>query len=240
MTILISCETGGTAVPAWLDDDHMDTDPQWFACIDNTARYCAQALAEQLGCDYLENRFSAGLVDVTRSSRHRHVFPSTTRRWTVEKRQQLINDIHQPYRDQIEHVLGQIIARFGFVVHLSVRSFPLRNGNKINRTDVGLLYNPSCEDEVDFCLDWIDEIYDIVPNVRVRRNYPRRGTTESLITAMRSRFTPPGDMQGKYIGIEMMLNQAWASRDVRLRHEAISGLCTSLAEMVEIPLSKVA
>ena len=86
------------------------------------------------------------------------------------------------------------------------------------------------EDEVDFCLDWIDDLYEIAPMLRVRRNYPRRGTQDSITRAMRTEFS-----NQPYVGIELALNRAWASRPLKIRDEAIDGLSDSLLEIFRVP-----
>lgn len=100
---------------------------------------------------------------------------------------------------------------------------------------MGLLYDPGRQDEVDLCLDWIDEMYDEAPNLKVRRNYPGRGTNDSLTRTMRSEFEPM-----PYLGIEVWVNQAWASRPSLRRDEAIDGVAWALHNITEHVGSKAA
>ncbi|TWU25051.1 N-formylglutamate amidohydrolase [Novipirellula galeiformis] len=190
---------------------------------DEPARYVARRLAKLLCVPVIENVHSPELIDVTRSTRHRNVMSATVRRWPDEVRQRLIDEVHTAYRTRVQHAIEQQTRRSGYAIHVSVRSFALRSNGMLRRTDIGLLYDPSRDDEVDFCLDWMDEMYDVIPMVRVRRNYPRRGTTESLITAMRNYF--PAE---RYIGVELLLNRAWAKRRVSQRDRVIQGICDSL------------
>ena len=215
VTILITCETSGTDVPEML-----------FACgdtrlspagqIDVCGGEVADRLAELLNAPCLKHRYRHELVDVTRSIRHRKLFGDSIRGWSRERKQDLVDIAYHPYRFRVESAIERILQQFTFAIHLSVRTFDLREGGKLRRTDAGLLYDPSRGDELDLCLDWIDELYDAYPNLRVRRNYPRRGTVDSLTKAMRGRF--PAD---QYLGIEVWMNRAWAARKVRLREEAL-------------------
>ena len=117
-----------------------------------------------------------------------------------------------------------MLAKHPYVIHLSIQTFDLRSKKgKLRRTDVGLLYDPAREDDVDFCLDWIDEMYDEAPMLKVRRNYPGRGTNDSLTKAMRAEFA-----DAPYLGIEVWLNRSWAARDVSLRTEALQGMAWAL------------
>ena len=128
-----------------------------------------------------------------------------------------------------------MLSRSSYVIHLSLQSFPLGEGKHRRRADLGLLYDPAEEDEVDVCLDWIDEMYDGLEMLRVRRNYPQRGTRDSISKAMRAEFAGEN-----YLGIEMMVNQAWAAREIVVRDQVIDGICTALQTVLEIPQSKAA
>ncbi|EMI21716.1 N-formylglutamate amidohydrolase [Rhodopirellula maiorica SM1] len=195
---------------------------------DAAARYVARRMASLLQSPLVENKYAADLIDVTRSSRHRSVMPPAVRKWPCEERDRLVQEVHAEYRNRIRNAVEQHSLRHGFTIHISIRSFALRSEGRLRRTDVGLLYDPSREDEMAFCLDWIDEMYDWAPMIRVRRNYPRRGTTESIVTAMRNHFTAD-----RYIGVELLLNRAWAGRRVALRDQAIEGICRSLDEVLD-------
>jgi hypothetical protein len=202
---------------------------------DASARYAAARIADQLHVGLIANPHSLDLIDVTRSLRHRQLFPPLTRNWPAEDRQRLIDLIYQPYRQQVRQAIRTALVRSAYVIHLSVRTFDLLDNGKHRRADVGLLYDSAKSDEVNLCLDWIDEMYDDVPMLRVRRNYPRRGTTDSITKAMRSEFS-----EQQYLGIELMLNRAWAKRDVAVRDQAIDGICWSLQTTLGASESKAA
>ncbi|WP_442505707.1 N-formylglutamate amidohydrolase [Novipirellula sp. SH528] len=266
MSILISCEMGGDRVPLWLVRESLAAPQPNSGCDEFTgvslerraqtalnsiqfvpgklperlsgdaaAKYVARRMAAMLQVPLIENKYSADLIDVTRSARHRSVMPSAVRQWDSEKRDRLLTEVHAEYRSGIQRAIQQQSRQHGFTIHLSVRSFASLSDGRQRRTDVGLLYDPSREDELAFCLDWMDEMYESVPMIRVRRNYPRRGTTESLVTAMRSHF--PAD---RYIGVELLVNRAWAGRRVSLRDQAIEGICKSLNDVLEFQTADAA
>ena len=106
---------------------------------------------------------------------------------------------------------------------------------KRRRADVGLLYDPSAVDEVDLCIDWLEEMYFEVEYLRVRRNYPRRGTTDSLVKSMRAEFS--GEY---YLGVEILLNRAWAGREIAIRDEAIDQMCETLQAVMQINQTEAA
>lgn len=201
-------------------------------------------MADYLRAPLITNEYSRQLIDVRRSLHHRQLFSRTTRTWSNEDRQKLVDTVYRPYRKRLRTKLSRMLSRSQYVIHLSVESFPLTTSaqkplagkdRKIRRADMGLLYDPSAVDEVDLCLDWIDEMYDEIEMLRVRRNYPQRGTRDGITRAMRAEFTGQN-----YIGIELMVNQAWAGREIAIREEVIDGICRTLETVLEVPQSKAA
>ncbi|TWT48115.1 N-formylglutamate amidohydrolase [Rubripirellula amarantea] len=238
MCLLITCEGGGNAVPASLQQGLRATSqsgkrtrrPSMPADLqgDSAARWAAERLSKQLGAPLIANEFSPHLVDVRRSLHHRSLFSTPCRQWSVEDRDVLLTEIYHPYREMVERKIDSMLNRYTYMVHLSIRSFAFRGPKgKPRRTDVGLLYDPSRNDEVDLCLDWIDEMYDQAPMLKVRRNYPGRGINDSLTKSMRGIFN-----SRPYLGIDVWLNRAWSSRHVQLRDEALDGLASSLRSLV--------
>ena len=209
--------------------------PPKLPCGDPAAKHIAATMARQLGSPLISNDYAFGLIDVTRSLRHRQLFPPMTRAWPEADRRRLIELVYQPYRTQLLAAIRTMMVRSAAVIHLAVRTFELRSKGKLRRADLGLAYEPARDDEVDFCLDWIDEMYEGAPMLRVRRNYPRRGTVDCITKAMRSEFADQN-----YIGIEVLLNRAWADRAVPLRDEAIEGICSSLRSIATIDQRQVA
>lgn len=248
MSILVSCEAGGSRVPAWLLAEAKvaasgAAAPQAFSELelpghpglpgripaDSAAMHAARRLARRWKAPLVENEFSLNVVDVTKSPHHRHLFPQAARRWPDAVKKRLIEEIYLPYRHRIRQHLAQRLVRGATVIHLSVRSFASQGQGKTRRADMGLLYDPGRGEELDLCLDWIDEMYEELPMLKVRRNYPRRGTSDSITKAMRSECGGQ-----RYVGIEMLLNRAWADRPVAVRDEVLDGIAACFAEVTQI------
>lgn len=220
---------------------------------DRAARFAARRLAGRLDAPLIENEYSPRLVDVARSVGNRRLFPSlasewgssgdgaavTPRsrasRWKRVERIRLVDEIHTPYRTAIRQQISRLMIRHPFVVHLSVRAFAAKYRGSYRRTDIGLAYDPAAGHEVAFCLDWIDELYDRMPMVRVRRNYPRRGTIDSITRSMRRHFDGM-----PYLGIELQLNRAWAARPVAARDRVLDGVASSLRGLTSLLQSEAA
>ncbi|QDT13061.1 N-formylglutamate amidohydrolase [Planctomycetes bacterium K23_9] len=264
MCILISCESGGANLPAQLlrshpsanetDSPHPEStaneavtaNKKLSGNADVAAQYASRRMSERLGAPLMQYQYSLDAIDVTRSLRHPKLFSKDARKLSADDRQQLINDYYLPYRSAVKHSLRQMMRRHRYVVHLSVRTFDLLGPKqKRRRADVGLLYDPACDDESDLSADWAEELYFEADMLKIRRNYPRRGTVESLTKAMRSEFQgqqtgPARNTNQTYLGIEILLNRAWAGRAIQVRDTAIDQLCDTLRAALQLQQSEAA
>jgi hypothetical protein len=74
---------------------------------------------------------------------------------------------------------------------------------KVRRADVGLLYHPARQGEVELCARWKSSLAAFAPELRVRRNYPYAGKGDGLTSQLRLRFPPSA-----YVGVELEVNQS--------------------------------
>jgi hypothetical protein len=245
MALLVTCDTGGDRIPESLREllahagwsceqpaPARTLDEQAYSrlsppLIDRDAGLAARVIAEHAGCDLIANPYRADLVDVGRSVHHRHLFRPSIRKLPTSVRKAILAEIRTPYRDAVRRRLSEMLLQSPYVVHLSVRTFGARAvSGQWQRGDVGLLYDPGRGDELDWCLDLSDELYFAMPDLRVRRNHPGRGTNDSLTKAMRKHFC---DVH--YLGVEVVLNRAWAARPVRRRREVLRVLANAIREV---------
>ncbi|TWT91510.1 N-formylglutamate amidohydrolase [Stieleria varia] len=233
MSLLITCEFAGKQIPDGLPQmDHLVESGHFVEDRPNPAKWKSDAvslhigrlLSQQLTAPLLFNPYSSQLIDVTKSLGHPKLFTERTRDWPPESKQFLINEVHSAYRERVRRAIRHLTIHFSPVIHLSLRTFPLKLGDRIRRTDVGLLYDSARDWEADFCADWVDELYWMCPNLKVRRNYPRRGTVDSLTKAMRGEF--PAE---EYLGIDVWFNRAWVARPLQIREDCLLTICRSLA-----------
>lgn len=233
MCILVSCEHGGTRVPTWVWPalGHSSGKPR--TPVDSAARFASVGLSERLGdlradgrC-LVENEYATWLIDVARNVAHPRAFSPVTRRLPRTIRHRLIREVHEGYRRELRQRLSQVLVRYGIVVHLAVTTFPWRSGAGNDRepwrADVGLGYDPSSTTELAIGIDWVGELYDRSPMLRVRRNYPRRGQRDCVTRAMRDHFAGM-----RYYGIELQLNRSWAARPLGVRDRVLNLLGESL------------
>jgi len=240
MAFLVTCEHGNHQIPDWVA-------AQLFAnqtvvaeeSYDVGALDAAKQLSRILRCPLIASAFSPAIIDVNRSIGNRGVFPAATRSFSRAQKQRLIAEIHAPYRKNVAQAVQRLVKKDGIVIHLSVHSFATFSPTEVvpegedralsaRRTDLGLLYDPSRLFELALCLDWYDDLYDAMPMLRVRRNYPRRGNSESLIRNLREKYA-----QDTYIGVELQLNRAWCGRDLPVREKVFGGIPKSLLRLFE-------
>lgn len=231
MAILISRETGGDQVPpelfARLPSLGVSLPAQPTLMGDRSIKSITSRMAAQLSVPLIENHYSSALINVAKPPKHRSLYPPHTRTWPQQARQLLVDTIHAPYRTQLRQRVIEMLRHNSCVVHLAVSTFQAVNRKgKPRRTDAGLLYDPGIEAEANFCIDWLEDMFYEVEMLRVRRNYPWRGTRDSVTRSLRAEFSKQG-----YLGIELVLNRSWASRDVQMRDIAIDGVCESLQEI---------
>jgi predicted N-formylglutamate amidohydrolase len=236
-TFLVTCEHGGNRIPAPYRllfrgqraqlASHRGHDPG--------ALVMARALAGSFGAPLVASTVSRLLVDLNRSIGHPRLFSDATRRVPLALRSTIVDQHYVPYRTRVERLVAASVARRRRVVHVSSHSFtPVLDG-KVRRADVGLLYDPRREGEVELCARWKQALAALAPAVRVRRNYPYAGKGDGLTAHLRRRFPASA-----YVGIELEVNQRIVHAGGRPWGELRRALVDSLRQACAFPASAVA
>lgn len=148
------------------------------------------------------------LVDLNRSATNPAVFSEVTRALPKAELATLLAQYHTPHRERVETALAALLAEGHDVLHLGVHSFtPVLRGVE-RRADLALLYDPARPSEQAFAAAWTDRLREALPERRIRRNHPYRGSSDGLTTTLRGRF--PAD---RYLGIEIEVSQALVGKD---------------------------
>lgn len=202
VSFLITAEHASATVPAaWAapfkkQASVLTTHRAW----DPGSRELARALAKRLNAHCLEGQVSRLLIDLNRSANHPRLFSEFSQRLPAGDRQTLMRDYWQPHWD---HYAQLIRKHPGQVVHLACHSFtPILDG-QVRTGDIGLLYDPTRAGERAWCQQLKAALVEHLPQLRVRRNYPYRGTSNGLGQQHRRRFG-----EDKLITLEIEVNAA--------------------------------
>jgi predicted N-formylglutamate amidohydrolase len=201
--LIVTCEHGGNRIPGrWASlfrgreaelASHRGHDIGAAA----VARKLSRALAAPLHVAWT----SRLLVDLNRSPGHPALFSEVTRALAPAEKGRILGQYYLPHRRAVEQRIERERAKGQRVLHLAVHSFTPMLGRAVRRADVGLLYDPRRAPERRLCARWQEVLHRVSP-LSVRRNYPYRGASDGLATALRRAHPASG-----YLGVEIELNQ---------------------------------
>ena len=152
-----------------------------------------------------EGKFSRLFVDLNRTISNKSAFSDYLRDNTKAKAQ--ATAYWTEYRTAIEKFVASSLsqpkraAKSATIVHLGIHSFTPELNGKVRNTDIGILYDPSRPQERAYANVIMAEIKRLYPTMKVRFNYPYKGTSDGLTTTLRKKFGP------RYVGIEIEINQ---------------------------------
>jgi predicted N-formylglutamate amidohydrolase len=200
--LLISCEHGGNHIPpryrsAFAGAGRVLASHRGY---DPGALELARQFARRLEAPLLYATASRLLVELNRSPGHPQLFSAYSRRLPPALRRELMERYYLPYRSALERRVRFGVRSGRRVVHLSCHSFTPRLAGVIRTADVGLLFDPARAGEAALCTRLAQRLAPT--GLRVRRNYPYRGTGDGLTTYLRRRFP-----ERAYAGIELEVNQ---------------------------------
>nr|WP_321410358.1 N-formylglutamate amidohydrolase [uncultured Carboxylicivirga sp.] len=144
------------------------------------------------------------IVDVNRSLYRRTLFSEFTKPLDKAVKDEILEEYYYGFRRPFEDKIYQYWQQNCIVLHLSVHSFTPELNGKIRQTDFGILYHPGREQEKEFAKIWKKELLKLMPEFRVRFNYPYRGKPDGHVRYFRDRENE------KYIGLEFEMNQKFA------------------------------
>ena len=165
---------------------------------------------------FCEGKFSRLFVDLNRTITNKSAFSEYLRDNENAKAQ--ATTYWNEYRSAIEKFVASSlsspkrtslknrVARSApTIIHLGIHSFtPTLNG-KVRNADIGILYDPSRPQERAYANIIKAEIKRLYPAMKVRFNYPYKGTSDGLTTTLRKKFGP------RYAGLEIEINQKFFS-----------------------------
>ena len=212
LRLIISCEHAVNSIPADFDSlfHHHQHLLNSHAGIDYGALEIATYLNEQLPTAfYARACVSRLLIDCNRSLHHRQCFSNLSSSLNNHEKSRLIDTYYQPFRQGVIQAINRQIQQHYRVLHLSIHSFTPILNDKPRLTDIGLLYDPSRESERLFVKSWQHALQQFDSQLRVRLNYPYRGTSDGFTSALRKLYS-----SHDYLGIEVETNQLLSSEIV--------------------------
>jgi predicted N-formylglutamate amidohydrolase len=203
--LLVTCEHGGNRVPeeylplfagrGTLLAGHRGFDPG--------AAELARDLAARFNAPLILSEVTRLLVDLNRTEGRPGLFSEVTLRLPRSTRRRILERYYRPYRDRVEETVNRLQESSKGVLHLSVHSFTPHLRGRTRTADFGILYDPKRSREALLARDWRKELRVLLPELRVRMNYPYRGTADGLATDLRKRWG--GSV---YAGLEIEVNQS--------------------------------
>ncbi len=148
------------------------------------------------------------LIELNRSEHHPKLFSKVTKSLSEEEKLFLIKNFYKPYREQVEHMVQDLVNAGRKVIHISVHSFTPELKGEVRQTDIGLLYDPKRDLEQTISKAWKTALQQADPSLTVRYNYPYLGIADGFPTYLRRKFT-----NAQYAGIELEVNQKFPVGD---------------------------
>jgi len=224
-TVLVTCEHGGNDVPAELRPlfrgrgellrSHRGYDPGTLGL--------ARDMAGRLGASLVASTLTRLVTDLNRSPHNPRVFSEVTRVLPKATRRELLDRYHRPHWDAIHDAVGGALRSGGTLLHLGIHSFTPVLNEELRNVDVAILYDPARPSERRLGSTWARELAAALPDRRVRRNNPYRGSADGVTTALR-RLHPDRE----YVGIEVEVNQRFVNQRGRFPAWVADALLDSL------------
>jgi predicted N-formylglutamate amidohydrolase len=225
--LVVTCEHGGNEIPrayqslfrgaAEVLASHRGWDPG--------ALTLARVLARRLDRPLLAVTTSRLLVEANRTPSNPRIWSRFTKALPKEERERILERWWRPHRRIVETAVAGA-TRTGRVLHVAVHSFTPRLEGKARNAEIGLLYDSRRKREAALCHLWAAILRRLDPSLRLRFNYPYRGSADGLTTWLRRRHP-----ESRYLGIELEINQALVGAPRWRRFQ--DHVATSLCELLE-------
>jgi predicted N-formylglutamate amidohydrolase len=209
----LSCEHGGNQIPSAYRNVFASASKVLTSHrgLDIGALGVAKLLSKTLKAPLLASTTSRLLVDLNRSVGHPNLFSQFTKGFSNSQKDQILKNYYYPYRLKIE----KTFAIQKQVLHVSIHSFTPKLNGELRNADLGLLYDPRSPREVEVAKHL--KAYLKISGLKVRMNYPYRGTSDGLTTNLRKRYK-------NYSGLEIELNQKLFEKQMKQNQILFAGL----------------
>jgi predicted N-formylglutamate amidohydrolase len=202
--LLLTCEHAGNRIPrAYAPlfrgvDALLATHRGWDPGAHALARFLARRLRRPLHAVTWSRLF----VEANRAAHNPRIWSQFTRTLPKAERAAILARYWAPHRTKVERAVADA-AREARVVHVAVHSFTPELGGEVRNADVSFLYDSRRQREASLCRRWGAILARTSPDLRVRYNYPYRGSSDGLTTYLRKQHPA-----ARYLGVEIEINQA--------------------------------
>jgi len=131
-------------------------------------------------------RYSRLLIEPNRSIHHKVLFSHFTTTLSPEIKADLMSQYYLPYRKSVEQFIERYIHEE--VIHISVHSFTPVLGNQDRSSPVGILFDSKKKAERNLAEIWKKCMKEVQPDLKIRYNYPYRGSADGFTTYLRKAF----------------------------------------------------
>ncbi len=188
---VVTCEHGGNLVPKRYSRcfhsaqkalrSHRGYDPG--------ALELAREIADSLDSECFFSTTTRLLVDLNRSVGHPALHSEFVSQLSTDQRNAILQAYYVPYRQRVIDTVQSTIASGQVACHLSIHTFTPKLAGVVRQADVAVLYDPRHPREKQLACDWLDGIDDEFSGLKLRRNYPYRGTHIATTSAWNSKST---------------------------------------------------
>lgn len=205
--LLFTCEHGGNQVPRAYQ--HVFKGAKAKAAlathrgIDIGALAVSQEVVTLFKAPLIFATVTRLLVDLNRSPGHKHMLSEFSRELSDAEQERAIADHYWPYRHEVEAWIAKRVARGQKVIHISMHSFTPKLHGPVRNAEIGLLYDPRRAIEANGADLMHDALKISAGSLRVRRNYPYKGTADAFQLHLRRQFS-----EKLYAAFEIEMNQA--------------------------------
>ncbi len=199
--MILTCEHGGNEIPREFEHAFKGARGvlNTHRGLDIGALDLARRISKNLGTPLTYSCTSRLLVDLNRSLESETLFSEFSKPVLMAKRERILARYYHPYRKKVE---ARVAKERGFKLHLSVHSFtPVLQGKR-RECEIGILFDPARKSERTFAMSLRKRLAVVLPAMRVRFNYPYKGTGDGFTASLRERY--PDE---RYAGIELEIRQ---------------------------------
>lgn len=208
--LLLTCEHGGNKIPLRFQK-FFKGHKKILAThrgFDIGALGVAKLLAKSLAAPLVASEISRLLVDLNRSIGNKSQFSDLSSK--IKDRDLILEKYYFPHQIKIQNHINHGFKKSDRMIHLGIHSFtPVLDGDKRN-TDIGILFDPKSALEAKFSKILKAQLEIFAPELKVRMNYPYKGTGDGLTKSLRKAFGAK-----LYAGIEIEINQKFFAENLK-------------------------